>query len=107
MRVPVVGRTASQHVAAPLYRPVSVSELEREPSDDPSWCRRVAVVGRGRVGNALAAALMRAGYEVLGPLGRGADGAGADAVLLCVPDQEIASAAAAIDAEVPVGHCSG
>jgi predicted short-subunit dehydrogenase-like oxidoreductase (DUF2520 family) len=28
-------------------------------------------------------------------------------VLLCVPDREIAAAAAAIDADVPVGHCSG
>ena len=32
----------------------------------------------------------------IGPLGRGADGAGADAVLLCVPDAEIAAAAALI-----------
>jgi predicted short-subunit dehydrogenase-like oxidoreductase (DUF2520 family) len=55
----------------------------------------------------LAGALARAGYEVLGPLGRGADGAGADAVLLCVPDREIAAAAAAIASNVPVGHCSG
>jgi predicted short-subunit dehydrogenase-like oxidoreductase (DUF2520 family) len=84
-----------------------VSELERETSDDPSCCLSVAVVGRGRLGNAVTGAFRRAGYEVLGPLGRGADGAGADAVLLCVPDKEIANAAAAVDAEVPVGHCSG
>jgi predicted short-subunit dehydrogenase-like oxidoreductase (DUF2520 family) len=84
-----------------------VSELERETSDDPSCCLSVAVVGRGRLGNAVAVALGRAGYEVLGPLGRGADGDGADVVLLCVPDKEIASAAATVDAEVPVGHCSG
>jgi predicted short-subunit dehydrogenase-like oxidoreductase (DUF2520 family) len=84
-----------------------VSELERESSDDPSCCRRLAVVGCGRLGTALAQALLTAGYEVLGPLGRGAEGCGADAVLLCVPDEEIAAAAAAIRAPVPVGHCSG
>jgi predicted short-subunit dehydrogenase-like oxidoreductase (DUF2520 family) len=97
----------TQQFAFFLDRPVSVSELERDLSDDPSSCRRLAVVGRGRLGNALAGALVRAGYEPLGPLGRGADGADADAVLLCVPDREIAAAAAAIAADVPVGHCSG
>lgn len=82
-------------------------ELERDtPSDTPA-CTRLAIVGRGRVGTALAAALRRAGYEVSGPLGRGADGAGADAVLLCVPDGEIASAAALIARGPLVGHCSG
>ncbi|MGA8721723.1 MAG: DUF2520 domain-containing protein, partial [Solirubrobacteraceae bacterium] len=42
-----------------------------------------------------------------GPLGRGADGAAADAVLLCVPDAEIARAAAHIAPGPLVGHCSG
>jgi predicted short-subunit dehydrogenase-like oxidoreductase (DUF2520 family) len=82
-------------------------ELERESSDDLSWCSRLAVIGRGRLGNALAPALAAAGYEVIGPLGRGADGTGAVAVLLCVPDQEIARAAAAVAPGIPVGHCSG
>jgi predicted short-subunit dehydrogenase-like oxidoreductase (DUF2520 family) len=82
-------------------------ELERDFSDVPPCTQRLAVVGRGRLGTALADALTRAGYEVLGPLGRGADGRGADAVLLCVPDQQIAVAAAAIRTAVPVGHCSG
>ncbi len=82
-------------------------ELERDsPSDTPA-CTRIAIVGRGRLGNALASALERAGYEVLGPLGRGADGAGAHAVLLCVPDEDIAGAAAVIEPGRPVGHCSG
>jgi predicted short-subunit dehydrogenase-like oxidoreductase (DUF2520 family) len=69
----------------------------------------IAIVGRGRLGPALAGALRAAGHPVLGPLGRGADGAGADAVLLCVPDAEIAAAAAAVpvQAGVLVGHCSG
>ena len=65
-------------------------ELERECSSDPPACTRLAIVGRGRLGNALAAALSDSRYELLGPLGRGVDGAGADVVLLCVPDGEIA-----------------
>jgi predicted short-subunit dehydrogenase-like oxidoreductase (DUF2520 family) len=67
----------------------------------------VAIVGAGRLGTALAAALRAAGVRAGGPLGRGADGAGADAVLLCVPDSEIAAAAAAIAPGPLVGHCSG
>jgi len=70
-------------------------------------CARLAIVGQGRLGHALAAALTRAGYDVLGPLGRGAEGKAADAVLLCVPDAEIARAAALIPPGRPVGHCSG
>jgi predicted short-subunit dehydrogenase-like oxidoreductase (DUF2520 family) len=82
-------------------------ELERElPSDNPA-CQRLAIVGRGRVGGALASALAQAGYEIDGPLGRGADGRGADAVLLCVPDAEIARAGALIALGPLVGHCSG
>jgi predicted short-subunit dehydrogenase-like oxidoreductase (DUF2520 family) len=59
------------------------------------------------MGTALSTALATAGYEVAGPVGRGADGAGADAVLLCVPDSEIAAAAALIAPGPLVGHCSG
>jgi predicted short-subunit dehydrogenase-like oxidoreductase (DUF2520 family) len=66
-----------------------------------------AVVGAGRLGTALAAALREAGVAVDGPLGRGADAAGAEVVLLCVPDKEIDQAAAAIPAGPLVGHCSG
>ena len=68
---------------------------------------RLAIVGRGRLGNALASALRDAGHDVDGPLARGADGASADAVLLCVPDAEIAPAAAIVAPGRPVGHCSG
>ncbi len=68
---------------------------------------RVAIVGDGRLGNALAGALRAAGVEVTGPLGRDATPGSADAVLLCVPDGQIASAAAAVPAGLPVGHCSG
>lgn len=66
-----------------------------------------AIVGAGRLGTALAAALRATGLAVEGPLGRGADPVGCDAVLLCVPDDQIAAAAAAVSPGVPVGHCSG
>src|SRR5438067_1516832 len=68
---------------------------------------RWAIVGRGRLGTALATAMVDAGLRVEGPLGRGADAAGADAVLVCVPDGEIAAAAAHIAPGPLVGHCSG
>jgi predicted short-subunit dehydrogenase-like oxidoreductase (DUF2520 family) len=68
---------------------------------------RVAIVGNGRAGNALTRALARAGDDVDGPLPRGAAPRGADAVLLCVPDHEIAAAAALVPPGAPVGHCSG
>jgi predicted short-subunit dehydrogenase-like oxidoreductase (DUF2520 family) len=76
------------------------------PSTSPSP-GRVAVIGDGRVGNALAAALRDAGLHVDGPLGRGATADGADIALLCVPDREISTAAAPIAPGVLVGHCSG
>jgi predicted short-subunit dehydrogenase-like oxidoreductase (DUF2520 family) len=70
-----------------------------------SSCRHVAIVGQGRVGGALANAFRAAGIEVEGPLARG-ERPTADVVLLCVPDGEIAAAAAAVDARF-VGHTSG
>ncbi len=82
-------------------------ELERDSSTDSPACERLAIVGRGRLGTALAAEFGEAGVEVVGPLGRGADAGAADAVLLCVPDGEIASAAALLAPGRPVGHCSG
>jgi predicted short-subunit dehydrogenase-like oxidoreductase (DUF2520 family) len=68
---------------------------------------RLAIVGRGRMGQALAAALARSGVDVEGPLGRGATGEDADVVLLCVPDAEIEAAGALIAPGRLVGHCSG
>jgi predicted short-subunit dehydrogenase-like oxidoreductase (DUF2520 family) len=67
----------------------------------------IAIVGAGRLGSALSAALTAAGFSVRGPLGRGADASGATTVLLCVPDGEIAAAAALIEPGRLVGHCSG
>jgi len=82
-------------------------ELERESAFDIPACTRLAIVGRGRLGNALAKALSDGRYELAGPMGRGYDGTGADVVLLCVPDGEIAAAAGQISPGPLVGHCSG
>ncbi|HEX4011035.1 MAG TPA: Rossmann-like and DUF2520 domain-containing protein [Solirubrobacteraceae bacterium] len=83
-------------------------ELERLSQPLPERApTRVAIVGAGRVGTALARALGDAGLVVAGPLGRGAAPTGVDAVLLCVPDAEIAAAASLVPAGAPVGHCSG
>jgi predicted short-subunit dehydrogenase-like oxidoreductase (DUF2520 family) len=59
------------------------------------------------MGVAITGALRERGYRVEGPFGRGADGRGFDAVLLCVPDGQIAAAAALIETGPLVGHCSG
>jgi predicted short-subunit dehydrogenase-like oxidoreductase (DUF2520 family) len=66
-----------------------------------------AIIGAGRMGRALTAALRAAGRPVTGPLGRCSDGAGADAVLLCVPDGQIAAAASHVAPHRLVGHVSG
>jgi predicted short-subunit dehydrogenase-like oxidoreductase (DUF2520 family) len=69
---------------------------------------RVSVVGGGRLGGAVAEALDAAGIDVLGPFGRAELPAEADAVILCVPDSEIAVAARAAAGAAPlVGHTSG
>jgi predicted short-subunit dehydrogenase-like oxidoreductase (DUF2520 family) len=68
----------------------------------------IAIIGDGRVGRAIAAALRAAHRPVSGPLGRCPD-VGSAHVLLCVPDSEIAAAAAAVpplDGRL-AGHVSG
>ena len=83
-------------------------ELDGNETDTPSPFLRCAVVGRGRLGPALAVALARAGHRVEGPLGRGEHPATAtDVTLLCVPDGEIGTAAAELPPGLLVGHCSG
>ncbi len=70
---------------------------------------RLAIVGAGRMGKALAGALSAAAIDVHGPLRRDdAPSAAADAVLLCVPDGQIEAAAAALPARPGrlVGHTS-
>jgi predicted short-subunit dehydrogenase-like oxidoreductase (DUF2520 family) len=70
--------------------------------------RHCVVVGAGRMGSALAAALRAAGLEVTGPLRRGERcPQGTDCVLLCVPDAEIGKAAQAVPSGPLVGHVSG
>ena len=66
----------------------------------------IVIIGRGRMGTALASALRQAGADVHGPLGRGEAASGGDIVLLCVPDREIAAAASAIAPGPLVGHVS-
>lgn len=66
----------------------------------------IAIIGRGRMGEALASALEQAGVPVRGPLRRGATGERAAIVLLCVPDREIANAAKLIVNGAIVGHVS-
>ena len=69
---------------------------------------RVGVVGAGRLGTALVAALREAGLRVDGPAGRGELPRDCDAIVLCVPDGEIPAAAAAMAGAAPlIGHTSG
>jgi predicted short-subunit dehydrogenase-like oxidoreductase (DUF2520 family) len=84
-------------------------ELERDDLPSP-LSTPLTVVGRGRVGSSLAAAAEQAGigtslisHEDVGSVPEGA------AVLLCVPDGEIAATAERFAAAGPslVGHASG
>jgi len=79
-------------------------ELDSTPPPSLPSC---AIVGRGRLGRALASALPAVGVEVLGPLGRAEFPGEAGLVLLCVPDAEITATAAALAPGLVVGHCSG
>jgi predicted short-subunit dehydrogenase-like oxidoreductase (DUF2520 family) len=70
--------------------------------------RHCVVVGPGRMGSAIVAALRAAGVDVTGPLGRGERcPPRTDCVLLCVPDAEIGNAAHAVPPGPLVGHVSG
>jgi predicted short-subunit dehydrogenase-like oxidoreductase (DUF2520 family) len=78
----------------------SLPEIPQPPS-------RVAIVGSGRLGTLLARGLQAFGVDVTGPLDRGATPTGTGTVLLCVPDAQIAAAAALVPVGSLVGHCSG
>lgn len=80
-----------------------ISALSLHPELSPG---EVVIIGRGRMGEALASALEEAGVPVRGPLGRGAAGEGSAIVLLCVPDREIAAAANVLAPGPIVGHVS-
>ena len=76
---------------------------QNTPLDAP-----VGVVGAGRLGSALAAAMRAAGLAVEGPVGRGEAPRGCRAIVLCVPDAEIGAAAETVSGAAPfVGHVSG
>jgi predicted short-subunit dehydrogenase-like oxidoreductase (DUF2520 family) len=66
-----------------------------------SALRRVQVIGRGRVGSAVAARLAERGA-----LAEGGEPS-SDVILLCVPDAAIGQAAAAVPVGAWVGHVSG
>ncbi|HEX6020738.1 MAG TPA: DUF2520 domain-containing protein [Solirubrobacter sp.] len=75
-------------------------ELDPQTPPLPFTC---SVVGAGRLGTVMAAALSERA-----PLRRGEPvPPGTDVVLLCVPDGQIAAAAAAVPPGPLVGHCSG
>ena len=87
-------------------------ELERDLVPTPSQQAPAVVVGRGRVGGSLAAAMDASEIPVrLASTAEAAEAAaGATAALLCVPDTEIATVCAGLTAEphpALVGHVSG
>jgi predicted short-subunit dehydrogenase-like oxidoreductase (DUF2520 family) len=94
-------------------------ELERKSTNaagvraDGGSLPALTIVGRGRAGGSIAAAARAAGLEVriAGRDDAVALSAGAEVVLLCVPDGEIAAAAEAVCAADPpprfLGHTSG
>lgn len=73
----------------------------------------IAIIGRGRMGRALDACLVESGLTVHGPYGREdiqsgtVSDAGADIVVLAVPDSAIMSVAQQIEPGPVVGHLSG
>lgn len=82
--------------------------MSSPPSNPSRAVESISIVGPGSVGRAAASALRAAGYRVNGPSGRGEVVEPATVVLLCVPDREIASAAAAVRGISEfVGHASG
>ncbi len=74
-------------------------ELDPPSPPDLPAC---AIVGAGRLGT-----VMAAGLRAAGPFKRGEPLPDVEVVLLCVPDGQIAAAAAAIGPGPLVGHCSG
>jgi predicted short-subunit dehydrogenase-like oxidoreductase (DUF2520 family) len=92
---------------APVSTALERPELTAVVRPEPTALERVAIVGNGRLGNVLARALRAGGTQVTGPLLRDEAPGEVAAVLLCVPDAEIAAAAAAMPPGLALGHCSG
>jgi len=68
----------------------------------------ITVIGAGRAGTLLSQAFIDAGHSVTGPLRRGQTlDESPDVVFLCVSDESIGDVAAAVPAEVIIGHCCG
>jgi predicted short-subunit dehydrogenase-like oxidoreductase (DUF2520 family) len=73
----------------------------------------IRIIGPGRAGTSLAAALSARGWDVVGFLGRGQDltdaAHGVDALIIATPDDAVATVAAAVapDAHTTVMHLSG
>jgi predicted short-subunit dehydrogenase-like oxidoreductase (DUF2520 family) len=76
-------------------------------TSDEGCSAACAIVGAGRVGTVLAAALRAAGLDVHGPLRRDEPITADGPVILCVPDGQIATAARAVAGTRLVGHTSG
>lgn len=73
-----------------------------------TWPLTATIVGRGRVGRALAAALRAADVTVTGPTTREEAVTDADVILICVPDAEIFGTIVALrETKGLVGHLSG
>lgn len=91
-------------------------ELERDhtetatPSAAPALPDRLAILGTGRAGGSISRRALAAGIDV-SQGGRDGDVTGADAVLICVPDDAIAEVcervAPSLAPGVRVGHVSG
>ncbi len=84
------------------------------PTERTNPLTRLAIVGAGRMGMALAHVLRGSELDVIGPIGHGEltpavirSMLACDAVLLCVPDAAIAAVAATVPVGPLVGHCSG
>ena len=88
-------------------RPVTGGSAAHSSDATGRTLSSIAIVGAGRVGSLLFRLLHAAGQEVDPPHGRGYDGAGAQVVLLAVPDDAIAVTAAAIRPGPVLGHLSG
>jgi predicted short-subunit dehydrogenase-like oxidoreductase (DUF2520 family) len=82
-------------------------ELERLTDTTAAPRPSVGILGRGRLGRVLSGGLRSAGLDASDPLGRDADLTPYRIVILCVPDGQIAAAAARVAPGPLVGHCSG
>jgi predicted short-subunit dehydrogenase-like oxidoreductase (DUF2520 family) len=113
------GNSGTQHRRHPKAVWYLVRELERELPEatganaEITAPTRLAIVGRGRMGGAIATAARAAGLEAVSAARDDVAEAtaGADAALLCVPDDAIGDACEAVASAVPsprlVGHTSG